>query len=230
MDADDRVLDVGTGSGGVALQAARRGAVVTGIDHVDTWFDVAHQAARRVDVDLDLIVGDAEDLPAADVAFDVVLSGFAHIFAPRHEVVAAEMARVCRSGGTVACTTWAHDADRDALGVSHVVARYLGTDDGPDSADWGDPAYLCAHFAEHGVDMAVDRQVIPWRFPSLAAWEDFILTASGPFRRTRDALEAQGVWEQAWDEIREVTRRDNQATDGTYALDQEYLVAVGRRA
>lgn len=230
VGAGDRVLDVGTGAGGVALQAARRGAVVTGIDHIDTWFDVARESARRADVGLDLIVGDAEALPAADMAFDVVLSGFAHIFAPRHEVAAAEMARVCRSGGTVACTAWAHDTDDDAFGAFHVVARYLGDDDGPDSTDWGDPAYLSARFAEHGVEMAVDRQVIAWRFPSLDAWEDFVLTASGPYQRTREALQAKGVWEQAWDEIREVTRRGNQATDGTYALDQEYLVAVGRCA
>lgn len=229
VGAGDRVLDVGTGAGGVALEAARRGAAVTGVDQIDTWFDAARRTAERDGVDLDLVVGDAEDLPAADGAFDVVLSGFAHIFAPRHEVVAGELARVCRSGGVVACTAWAHD-DPDEEDAFDVVARHLGADDAPGPSDWGDPAYLRDRFAAHGVDMAIERDAIAWRFASLDAWEDFVLTASGPYRQTREALEAAGVWERAWGEIREVVGRGNQATDGTYALDQEYLIAVGRRA
>ena len=44
-----------------------------------------------------------------------------------------------------------------------------------------------------------------------------------------EALEAIGVWEQAWAEVREITRDRNQATDGTYAREEVYLVAVGRR-
>jgi SAM-dependent methyltransferase len=175
------------------------------------------------------VVADAEDLPAPDGAFDAVLSSFAHIFAPRHDVVAAEMARVCRPGGVVACNAWAHGGDSDNTGAFAVIERYLGVDDGPSHSAWGDPAYLCGRFAAHGVDMTVERRAIHWRFPSLRAHEEFLLTASGPYRKTREALEARGVWDQAWAEIRELDRRANQADDGTFAMDQAYLLAVGHR-
>lgn len=85
---------------------------------------------------------EAAGVGPGDRVLDVVLSGFAHIFAPRHEVVAAELARVCRRGGTVACAVWAHDTDDDAFGAIEVIARYLGVQDEPSSAL--DQEYLVA--------------------------------------------------------------------------------------
>ena len=50
--------------------------------------------------------GDAEDLPFGDQRFDVILSTFGCMFAPRHEVVADEIARVLRPGGRVGICAW----------------------------------------------------------------------------------------------------------------------------
>jgi ubiquinone/menaquinone biosynthesis C-methylase UbiE len=63
-----RVLDVATGSGTVAVAAAQAGANVLGIDITDAWFDHARRAAVEAGVDVQLEVGDAEALPVADAA------------------------------------------------------------------------------------------------------------------------------------------------------------------
>ncbi len=101
-----RMLDVATGSGSVAALAGQAGAPVVDIDIIDAWFDEARARASMTGVDLDLRLGDAEDLPVDDESFDVVLSSFGAIFAPRHDAVASELVRVCRPGGVIALTAW----------------------------------------------------------------------------------------------------------------------------
>lgn len=235
--AGDRVLDVGTGSGSVAVAAAVRGAMVTGIDHIDTWFPAARAAAAAEGegVTVDLAVADAEDLPYPDGAFDVVLSSFAHMFAPRHDVVAGEMARVCRPGGRVAFTVWAADGDDDEAFA--IVRRALsvapGASDAPRPVDtpdrWGSPGYAIERFARQGVDLTVRRASLRWTFASLDALDEFLLTASGPYLKAREVLEPLGRWERVWSDVRAANRRANLATDGTYARDEAYLMAVGTK-
>lgn len=231
--AGDRVLDVGTGSGSVAIAAAVRGAAVTGIDHVDTWFPVARASAAQSGVTVDLVVADAEDLPYADASYDVVASNFAHMFAPRHGVVAGEMARVCRPGGTVAFTVWAAEEAPQVAGAFAIIRRALGAEEDGDGrgtpADWGRPAYAIEQFAAHGVDLTLERHVLRWEFASEDALSEFLLTASGPYIKAREALEAKGRWDEVWAEVRALNRNANLATDGTYAMEQEYLLAIGSR-
>jgi SAM-dependent methyltransferase len=228
----DRVLDVGTGSGSVAVAAAARGATVTGIDHVDTWFPFAYAAADAAGVSVDLELADAEDLPYPDAVYDVVVSNFAHIFAPRHDVVAAEMARVCRPGGTVAFTVWAELEPGGRPDAFAIIREALG-DDGHANAtarDWGAPGYAAERFAAHGVELALQRHTLRWEFPSEDAHARFLLTASGPLIKAREALEAMGRWDEVWARVRESSSHANLATDGTYVMEQHYLLAVGTRA
>src|SRR5580692_8409739 len=104
--AGDRVLDIGTASGNTALSAARRRAIVTGIDITPALLERARLRAAAEGLSIDFRHGDATALEFKDGAFDVVMSTFGSIFAPDPEKTAAEMSRVCRSGGKIAMAVW----------------------------------------------------------------------------------------------------------------------------
>jgi SAM-dependent methyltransferase len=104
--AGQRVLDVGCGTGVVAITTARLGAKVTGLDLTPELLERARHNSQLAGVDVDWREGDAENLPFDDATFDVVLSQFGHMFAPRPSVAIAEMLRVLRPGGTIAFSTW----------------------------------------------------------------------------------------------------------------------------
>src|SRR5215831_2475258 len=101
-----QLLDVGCGAGQLALIAARSGAVVTGCDIATNWLERARTRAAAEGLNISFEEGDAEALPYEDAQFDAVTSMFGAMFAPRPELVAAELSRVCRPGGTIAMANW----------------------------------------------------------------------------------------------------------------------------
>ena len=133
-----RVLDVGCGTGVVAVTAAKRGALVTGLDLTPELLEQARENGRIASAAVEWLEGDAESLPFEDAAFDVVLSQFGHMFAPRPEVALAEMLRVLKPGGVIAFSTWPpeHYIGR----TFSLVGRYMPPPPGVASpALWGDP-------------------------------------------------------------------------------------------
>ena len=139
VKAGQRVLDVACGTGVVALTAARLGARVSGLDLTPELLERARENSGIANVEIDWHLGDVEALPFENAAFDVVLSQFGHMFAPRPDVAVAEMLRVLKPGGTIAFTTWPPEL---LIGrVFALVGRYLpppppGVSPPP---PWGDP-------------------------------------------------------------------------------------------
>src|SRR3989475_11992984 len=136
-----KVLDVGCGTGVVAISARRAGGVVTGLDLTPELLAVAKENAAIAEMD-DIVwkEGDAENLPFRDTEFDAVLSQFAHIFAPRPEVATKEMLRVLKSGGRLAFSTWPPELYVGRMFA--LVAGYLPPAGDPKPAApglWGDP-------------------------------------------------------------------------------------------
>jgi ubiquinone/menaquinone biosynthesis C-methylase UbiE len=117
------VLDVGCGTGVVAIAAARRGARVTGVDLTPELLAHAKDNASIAQTEIDWREGDAEAIPLGDASCDVVLSQFGHMFAPRPEVAVKEMLRVLKPGGTIAFNTWPPELYTGRM--FQVMGRYL---------------------------------------------------------------------------------------------------------
>ena len=102
------VLDLGCGDGTTAVPAARRGARVLGIDIAENLVAAGNQRARAAGLEnLRFQQGDASDLAqVADASFDLVVSIFGAMFAPRPADVAREMVRVTRPGGRIVMGNW----------------------------------------------------------------------------------------------------------------------------
>src|SRR2546428_8926675 len=134
------VLDVGCGTGVVAITARRAGAVVTGVDLTPELLAVAKENAAIAEVnDIVWKQGDVEGLPFRDGEFDVILSQFAHIFAPRPEIAIKEMLRVLKRGGLIAFHTWPPELFFGRIFA--LVSRHMPPVD-PKPApprQWGDP-------------------------------------------------------------------------------------------
>jgi SAM-dependent methyltransferase len=141
--AGQRVADLACGTGVVAVTAARLGASVTGLDLTPELLTRARLNANTAGVQIDFHEGDVERLPFEDAQFDVVVSQFGHMFAPRPEVALAEMLRVLKPGGTLAFSTWPPELFTGLMFL--LVSRYIGPPPSPAPAPptlWGDPTVV----------------------------------------------------------------------------------------
>jgi SAM-dependent methyltransferase len=157
----DAVLDVGTGSGIVAIVAARRGARVTGVDPTPALVARARENAALAECgDIVWHHGVAEQLPFGDVTFDVVLSQYAHMFSPAPQAAAAEMLRVLKPGGRLAFSAWTPDGLAPRLmGLSFRYLPPMPGEPPPSPFEWGDP---------HGVRRYLGTRVRDVRFEHAA--------------------------------------------------------------
>lgn len=102
----ERLLDAATGTGAVAILAAKRGADVVGQDLAPVLIETARERAAEEGVEIEFEVDDAEAMKYDDASFDIVTSTCGVMFAPDHPAVAGELARVTKRGGRLALACW----------------------------------------------------------------------------------------------------------------------------
>jgi SAM-dependent methyltransferase len=186
--AGQRVLDVACGTGVVAITAARRGAMVCGIDLTPELLERARENARIAEMDVDWSEGDAEALPFDDGAFDIVLSQFGHMFAPRPDVAIREMLRVLKPGGVIAFATWPPEL---LIGSSFtLVASYMpppppGVCPPP---QWGDPAIVRQRLGDAVSAIVFDRARMEFPALSLQNYRAVIERTAGPMLKLVEML------------------------------------------
>lgn len=174
------ILDVGCGTGVVAITAARLGARVNAVDLTPELLEGARENAKIAEVKIDFREADVEALPFGDGEFDAVLSQFGHMFAPRPNVAIAEMLRVLKPGGTIAFATWPPDF---LIGHSFdLVGSYmppLPPGVSP-ASQWGDPQIVRERLGDAVSDIAFDSGRMQFPALSLQHYRAQIERTAGP--------------------------------------------------
>ncbi len=223
-----RVLDVGSGTGVVAVTAARTGAKVTGSDLSPELLAHAAENARVAGVEVDWREADVEQLPFEDATYDVVLSQFGHMFAPRPEVAVAEMLRVLKPGGTIAFSTWPPDAFIGRMFI--LTGRYAPPPPPGVSppALWGDPTIVRERLGDKVKDLTFDRGVMLANALSPQHMRTMTEQNAGPVRKLVETLSASDpakleAYRKEHDAICAVYFEDNQVR-------QHYLMTRATKA
>jgi SAM-dependent methyltransferase len=224
--AGERVLDVGTGTGVVAVTAALRGAKVAGLDLTPELLEQARANAGVAGLDVEWREGDAEALPFGDASFDVVLSQFGHMFAPRPEVAAREMLRVLKPGGRLAFATWPpeqYTGKMFALG-----AKYVPPPAGvPPVGQWGEPPIVRERLGPGVSHVHFERGIMRWPTLSPRHFRVWNEAKTGPTVRAAQILGKEPARLDAW-------RREYEALVAEYLVDNvlqmEYLLTRALKA
>ena len=218
----ERVLDVATGTGEVAVRAANLGARVTAIDIAAPMIEKARRRAEEAGAEISFDVGDAEYLPYEDACFDAIVSNFGLIFAPDHANVASELARVTCPGGRLSFTAWKPNRK-----LGELYRRF--TEDpieGRESYEWGRE--------DHVEDMLGDDFDLEFEDGTLwleadtaeQIWELFSQSAPPVIALLRQIDETQreqfhAAFVELYEEYRDET--------GKVRAPRRYLLVVGRR-
>lgn len=187
----ESVLDVGTGTGVVAITAASRGAQVSALDLTPALLEQARENARVACLEnIAWVEGDAEDLPYADASFDVVVSQFGHMFAPRPEVVISEMRRVLKPHGRIAFSTWPPE---HFVGKMFMYVGRNGPPPPPGAApppQWGIPAVIFERLGTLFTAPFFERNTMLVPALSLQHYRTFMEHYAGPVQKLVESLAA----------------------------------------
>jgi SAM-dependent methyltransferase len=226
--AGQKVLDVAAGNGNAALAAARRWCEVVASDYVPALLERARERAEAERLTVAFEVADAEALPFESDRFDVVMSTFGVMFTPDQVRAAAELARVCRSGGKIGLANWTPEGFIGQL--FKTLGKYLPPPAGVRSpALWGTRDHIEALFGAAAATIDAQPVHFVFRYRSPQHWLDVFRSYYGPLLKAFAALDpaAQAA---LTDDLVALIARFNRASDGSMVVPSEYLqVVVTRR-
>jgi SAM-dependent methyltransferase len=229
VSAGDEVLDVACGTGNASIPAAQSGARVTGLDLTPELFADARRRAEEAGVELELVEGDAEELPFADESFDVVLSTFGCMFAPDHRRAAEEIARVLRPGGRIGIAAWTPTGSiGDFFKTLSEFAPAPPSGFQPPVL-WGTRDHVERLFDGTGVAVRFEEGAVEFRFTSADEAVDEYWDRFGPIVMLRRAVEPEGRGEEMRAALVELFGRWSDGDDDGLAYPGEYLVTLGEK-
>src|SRR6516162_8970700 len=179
LRAGQTVLDVAAGNGNVSLAAARRWCEVTSTDHVESLLARGRRRAEAEGLKIKFQIADAEDLPFPDASFDAVVSTFGGMFSPDQDRTAAEMVRVCKSGGRIGLANWTPEGFIGNL--FKTIGKCLPPPTGVKSpAIWGTRDWVQTTFGAAASTITSERRHFTFRYRSAQHFLDVFRTYYGP--------------------------------------------------
>jgi SAM-dependent methyltransferase len=219
-----RVLDVAAGNGNATLAAARRWCEVVSTDYVPSLLERGRRRAEAEGLPIAFRQADAEELPFADTAFDVVVSTFGVMFTPNQDKAAAELLRVCNSGGKIGLANWTPEGFVGQL--FKTIGRRLPPPDGAKSpALWGTRERITELFGAAAASIEAELRIFTVRYRSPEHWLDTFRTYYGPVLKAFAALDETGR-QHLENDLLGLIGALNRARDGTVVVPSEYLEVV----
>jgi SAM-dependent methyltransferase len=223
-----RLLDVACGSGQLALWAGRDGVDATGVDIAPNLVQRAQARAQAEGINARFLEGDAEALPFADGSFDVVTSLIGAMFAPRPELVARELLRVCRPGGMIAMGNWTPEGFVGQM--FRTFAKFIAPSGMPAPVLWGEEKVVRERLGAGVSDLRIMRRQYYFDYPfSPSETVELFRQAYGPTNRAFGSLDEQAA-DTLRDELETLWSTHNRAGDDLTFVAAEYLEVIAIRA
>jgi ubiquinone/menaquinone biosynthesis C-methylase UbiE len=225
VSAGQQVLDVAAGDGNFALVCAREGASVVASDLSPGMVERGRTRAQAEGYDIEWLEADAEALPFDDASFDCVGSVFGAMIAPRPRVMAEELFRVVRPGGTVGMTAWTTQgftAELFALGRS-----YAPPSDQPLSDEWSVEDNVRERFDGLAARFDLERRELVWEAESPEALVAMLGTSAPPWVAAKQNLPPER-WDSLVAEALEIAKRWG-GDERPIKVENEYALIVARK-
>ncbi|HLH09857.1 MAG TPA: class I SAM-dependent methyltransferase [Terriglobales bacterium] len=216
-----KVLDVACGTGNQSIPAAIKGANVTGLDLAPNLLQQARERAKAQQLEIEFVEGDAEELPHEPRSFDVVMSMFGAMFAPRPELVASELLRVCRPGGFICMGNW---TPTGFVGKTFAAtAKHVPPPPGlPAPLLWGDDEVVRQRLGTRA-KVSTTKRILRFDYPyGPSEVVELFRKYFGPTQMTFARLDAQGQEMLRKDLVR-LWEEHNQGDADHTVVDAEYL-------